>query len=233
MVSGSSSPRGGRPARSRSTLSGPTRSDRRSSRRAREPLGPAQQRLDPQHDLARGERLHHVVVRAGLQPDQPVLLLAAGGQDDHRRGVADRRRRRSSSSPDRPGSIRSRIDHVRARAAATAGAPRCRPRSTRPVAGPAAGRRAAPRPSWGRPRRPTRCPACCVRVSGSTTGRAGRGAPGRSRKASRNAPPPGAPRRPPSVARRGPLRPDVQVILPCLDEARPCRGCSSRMPRRV
>ena len=34
-------------------------------------------------ELARGERLRHVVVRAELEPDDPVGLLAARGQHDH------------------------------------------------------------------------------------------------------------------------------------------------------
>ena len=109
---------------------------------AGQPLGAPQQGLDPQHDLARGERLDHVVVGAGLQTDQPVLLLAAGRQHDDGGVVAGvRRRRRRTSSPDSPGSIRSRMT--------TSGLVRChsceglgrRRRSSRPGSRPARGRR--------------------------------------------------------------------------------------------
>ena len=62
---------------------------RAQQRRIAEPLGAAEQRLDPQYQLARREGLDHVVVGAGLQPDQPVLLLAAGRQHHDRRVVAE------------------------------------------------------------------------------------------------------------------------------------------------
>ena len=41
---------------------------------------------DPQRQLARAERLDHVVVGAVLQADHPVGLLAERGQHDHRHG---------------------------------------------------------------------------------------------------------------------------------------------------
>ena len=37
----------------------------------------------PRRELARRERLGHVVVRAELEADDPVGLLAAGGEHDH------------------------------------------------------------------------------------------------------------------------------------------------------
>ena len=43
----------------------------------------AQHRLDARGELARRERLRHVVVGAELEPDDPVGLLAAGRQQDH------------------------------------------------------------------------------------------------------------------------------------------------------
>ena len=46
--------------------------------------GPAQHRLDPQHQLAGAERLGHVVVGAQLEADDPVGLGAERGQHDHR-----------------------------------------------------------------------------------------------------------------------------------------------------
>ena len=53
---------------------------------------PAQDRLDPQDDLARAERLGDVVVGAELEADDAVELLALRGQHDERqaggRGVA-------------------------------------------------------------------------------------------------------------------------------------------------
>ena len=50
--------------------------------------GPPQDRVDPEHELARAERLGHVVVGAALEPDHPVGLGAEGGQHDHRQVVA-------------------------------------------------------------------------------------------------------------------------------------------------
>ena len=46
--------------------------------------GPAQHRLDPQHQLARRERLGDVVVGADLEAGDAVLVLAERGQHDHR-----------------------------------------------------------------------------------------------------------------------------------------------------
>ena len=42
----------------------------------------------PRHQLARGERLGHVVVGAELEPHDAIALLAARGQEDHRDGPA-------------------------------------------------------------------------------------------------------------------------------------------------
>ena len=47
-------------------------------------MGPAQHRLDPRQQLARVERLGHVVVGAELEPDHPVGLLGHRGQHDDR-----------------------------------------------------------------------------------------------------------------------------------------------------
>ena len=44
----------------------------------------AQHRPDPEHQLADGEGLHHVVIRAGLEALDAVGLLALGADDDHR-----------------------------------------------------------------------------------------------------------------------------------------------------
>src|SRR6267143_340013 len=45
--------------------------------------GPAQHRAYARRDLARGERLEHVVVGAKLQADHAVRLLVTAGEDDH------------------------------------------------------------------------------------------------------------------------------------------------------
>ena len=52
---------------------------------------PAQDDVDPRHQLARAERLGHVVVAADLEPEHAVDLLVAGGQeqDRHVGGLAD------------------------------------------------------------------------------------------------------------------------------------------------
>ena len=54
-------------------------------------LGAAEDRLDPRDELARRERLRHVVVGADLEPGDAVGLLVARGQhhDRHRRARAD------------------------------------------------------------------------------------------------------------------------------------------------
>ena len=44
----------------------------------------AHHRAHPRQQLARGERLDHVVVDAGLEPADAVVLLAAGGEHDDR-----------------------------------------------------------------------------------------------------------------------------------------------------
>jgi hypothetical protein len=44
----------------------------------------AQDRLDPQHELPRAERLRDVVVGAEFQAPDPVLLAALGGQHQDR-----------------------------------------------------------------------------------------------------------------------------------------------------
>ena len=82
---------------------------RRSSRlgRARAP----EDRAHARGELARRERLRHVVVGAELEPDDAVGLLAAGGEHDHRelregRGSSGRpraRRGRAASDRARPG----------------------------------------------------------------------------------------------------------------------------------
>src|SRR4051794_10729447 len=48
------------------------------------PVRPAQECLDPAHQLAQAERLRQVVVRAELEPDDLVDLVVAGGQDEDR-----------------------------------------------------------------------------------------------------------------------------------------------------
>src|SRR5256885_5015352 len=59
---------------------------------------PPQDRPDPRRDLARRERLEHVVVGADLQADHPVRLLVAAGEDDHR-DVAARAQRTEEIEP--------------------------------------------------------------------------------------------------------------------------------------
>jgi len=49
----------------------------------RRPHAP-QNRLDPSHQLARGERLGDIIVGAGLEASDPVHLLAAPGHHDDR-----------------------------------------------------------------------------------------------------------------------------------------------------
>ena len=53
-------------------------------------VGPAQDRPDPRHELARAERLGQVVVGAELEPEELVELVVARGQhhDRHRRVAA-------------------------------------------------------------------------------------------------------------------------------------------------
>ena len=45
--------------------------------------GTTQDRSDPGHDLGRRERLHHVVVGAELEAEDPIALLDLGRQHDH------------------------------------------------------------------------------------------------------------------------------------------------------
>ena len=71
--------------RAGSSSSGPSVADPAAVRR---PGGPAQQRPDPGDQLARAERLGHVVVAAQLQAEDPVDLVVAGGEEDDRRPVA-------------------------------------------------------------------------------------------------------------------------------------------------
>ena len=75
---------------------------------ARALVGAAQQRVDAEYDLARRERLDHVVVGTGLQtrPAGPAPRRARTGSAPQRCHRCCRRRR-STSSPDRPGSITS------------------------------------------------------------------------------------------------------------------------------
>ena len=47
-------------------------------------IRPAEQRLDPAHQLAQAERLRQVVVGAELEADDLVDLVVAGGQDEDR-----------------------------------------------------------------------------------------------------------------------------------------------------
>ena len=65
-----------------SISSSPSRSD--VAGRRRPPLHAPQQRAHPRDQLARRERLGHVVVGADRQPDQQVGLLAARRQHQHR-----------------------------------------------------------------------------------------------------------------------------------------------------
>ena len=53
-------------------------------------VGAPQERPDPAHQLAQGEGLGDVVVRAQLEADDLVELVAAGGQEQDRRLGADR-----------------------------------------------------------------------------------------------------------------------------------------------
>jgi hypothetical protein len=46
-------------------------------------VGAPQERLDPRHQLARRERLHHVVVAAQLETEHPINLVAPRGQKEH------------------------------------------------------------------------------------------------------------------------------------------------------
>ncbi len=48
--------------------------------------GPAQDRLDPEHELGRRERLRQVVVDAVLEPGDPIERRTAGGEHQDRRG---------------------------------------------------------------------------------------------------------------------------------------------------
>ena len=62
---------------------------------------PAEDRLDPEQELARAERLHDVVVGADLEADDAVDLLALRGEHDHRQRAIvspSRRSRRQTSS---------------------------------------------------------------------------------------------------------------------------------------
>ena len=52
--------------------------------RLRPPLDPPQQRPDPRHQLARRERLGHVVVGADAEPDEHVRLVVARREHQHR-----------------------------------------------------------------------------------------------------------------------------------------------------
>src|SRR5207244_6143725 len=49
---------------------------------------PSQERADAREQLLERERLRHVVVRACVQPRDPVLDLVAGGEHQHRNAAA-------------------------------------------------------------------------------------------------------------------------------------------------
>ena len=53
-------------------------------RRGLGPVDPAQQRVDAGDELARAERLRHVVVGADAEPDEQVVLGVAGGEHEDR-----------------------------------------------------------------------------------------------------------------------------------------------------
>ncbi len=58
--------------------------------RLRLPLRATQQRAHPRHELVRAERLRDVIVRADLEPDDPLRLVGAGRQHDDRNGGGPR-----------------------------------------------------------------------------------------------------------------------------------------------
>ena len=84
------SPRGGRGRRRGRPVTSGGRAD---GVRASVARGPAQDRLDAQDELGRGERLGQVVVGAVLEAGDPVERRAARRQDEDRRGGRRRRRR--------------------------------------------------------------------------------------------------------------------------------------------
>ena len=124
---------------------------------AQHPLGgrgrhrPAQHRPHPGDQLARAERLGHVVVGAELQAEHPVDLVVPGGDEQHRgpvrrpRASAGRPRSRTSRAARRRGAPRP-VDAGPARPG-----PRPRPRPPRRRSRPAAGRRGSGRRSVARP----------------------------------------------------------------------------------
>jgi hypothetical protein len=66
-------------------------------------LGPAEDGLDPGHQLAGGERLGHVVVGAQLEAENPVGLLLPGRDDDDRHPPATLAQRPGHLEPVHPG----------------------------------------------------------------------------------------------------------------------------------
>ena len=130
--------------------------------------GPAQHRVDPQHQLARAERLGDVVVGADLEPDDPVGLLAERGQHDDRHVAAARAAGgRPRGRRCRAASGRARRGRAARRASRSAPSRRRPPRRRR--ARRRAGRRPPPRARWGRRRRRAlgpRSPPARERTSG-------------------------------------------------------------------
>ena len=70
-------------------------------------LDPAQERLHAQDELARAERLRHVVVRTDLQAEDPIGLLPRAVSMMTGSPGWTRRSCRHTSSPSGPGSMRS------------------------------------------------------------------------------------------------------------------------------
>ena len=89
----------------RSTSSPSTRDRRLVGRRP----GPAQHRLQARDELARAERLGHVVVGAGLERAHLLVLLADRGEHDDRHLASTRAAARQTSMPSPSGSTRSMI----------------------------------------------------------------------------------------------------------------------------
>ena len=112
------------------------------------PLDPPQQRAHARHQLARRERLGHVVVGADAEPDEHVGLLAARGQHQHRhRPVA----LHALADLEAVDAGEHHVEHHQVGPHALAQRPRRRARRGRP-------RRRSPRPAGGRPRRPRSSP---------------------------------------------------------------------------
>ena len=118
-------------------------------------------RADASDELSGGERLHDVVVRSELEPDDPVDLFAAGGEH-HDRHVGAR-----ADLPAEVAAVPVRKHHVEehhVRFVATerlaCGRERARDLGREPVAGEVGGR--GVRRSTSRPRPPARA-ASCVR----------------------------------------------------------------------